>query len=205
MRQTQNSTRLDWRTPVDFFTAISLASGGFVLDAAADASNHLCKRWYGPGGEAEDALLVPDWPTEGKIWCNPPYENGDRWRQWLRKFQAEARKGASIVTLLPAATGTKWWAEEIVQCGADILFLTGRLAFQLPRSVRRKKSAPNHDSALVTFGPDVQGLVGWINSKPNERRVERLKRGMDAVEARELPGLPVSEPLDGVHEPSPVE
>lgn len=51
------------------------AEFGFTLDAAADAQNHKCPRYY---TREQDGLKQP-WP--GAVWCNPPY--GRQIGKWL--------------------------------------------------------------------------------------------------------------------------
>lgn len=131
----------DWATPDDLYTTYN-ALFGFVLDAAADRSNHKCARWFGPGGESEDALSVV-WPTaEGNIWLNPPYSKGLQSRfvrkafeeslrharnpHWLRPNQ---RPPGRIVCLLPARTDTKLF-HEVIQPFAEVTFLKGRVKFK---------------------------------------------------------------------------
>lgn len=48
-----------WETPDALFNTYD-SLFHFVLDAAADASNHKCVSWFGPGGVSEDALGA-DW------------------------------------------------------------------------------------------------------------------------------------------------
>jgi phage N-6-adenine-methyltransferase len=120
------STFTGWRTPRELFEPIALSVGGFAIDAAADSGNTLLPRWYGPGSElGEDALAVEEWLSPA--FCNPPYGKGIE--VWLRKFQEQARKGVSVVALLPARVETRWWYELVVPF-ADILFLVGRVPFE---------------------------------------------------------------------------
>jgi len=150
----------NWRTPSWFYEKVAAARGGFAVDAAADTSNHLCERWYGPGSPlAEDALEVSDWLTPA--FCNPPYVGGAEWRRWLDHFQRQAAQGNEVIALLPAATSTLWWRDGVLLARADVLFITGRLPFTTPEMT--KKSAPNHASALVLYGPMSSGQVGWID------------------------------------------
>lgn len=154
----RSSARKDWETPLWFFERLNKAAGGFLVDAAASAGNRLCEMWYGPGSLFPDALKVEVW--ESPAFCNPPYESGKQWLKWLIKFREQAELGNTVVVIMPAATGTEWWAEHVVAANADVLFCTGRLPFTLPD--RAAKSQPNHDSAVVVYSPESARRIGWI-------------------------------------------
>lgn len=154
----------EWQTPKVFFDTIQAALPGkvFAVDAAATAQNSLCPEWYGPGSLfGEDALAVPVW--DSPAWCNPPYVSDKEWERWLDKFAEQGALGNHVVTLIPAKVGTIWWAEKVVKQACDILFITNRLPFTLPGMT--KKTQPNHDSALVIWGPTTDSRVAWINWK----------------------------------------
>lgn len=55
-----------------------------------------------------DSLLL-EWPLDGLIWCNPPY--GRELARCAAKISEQARRGAEIITLVPARTDTRWWHE----------------------------------------------------------------------------------------------
>lgn len=133
-----SSGKDDWETPDDFFAEQNRIYD-FILDLAADEINHKCPRWYGPGGEVEDALMV-DWRPllhEGNLWLNPPYS-----RKLQKLFITKAKNAASavdrrtvakynsIVCLLPARTDTKLFHEVIRPHALSIDFLKGRLKFK---------------------------------------------------------------------------
>lgn len=48
-----------WRTPPELFQALD-ETFDFLIDGAADESNHLCESWFGPGGMSPDAIAA-DW------------------------------------------------------------------------------------------------------------------------------------------------
>lgn len=63
-------------------------------------------------GAAESISLPTDslklsWPLDGLIWCNPPY--GNELARCAMKIAEQARRGAEILTLVPARTDTQWW------------------------------------------------------------------------------------------------
>lgn len=140
-----SSAKQDWRSPQDLFDRYN-AQYHFVLDAAADHSNHLCKRWFGPGGEHEDALSVT-WPLHaGNIWLNPPYSRTLQAR-FVTKAINEVKRyhatlgadevGHSVVCLLPARTDTRLFHNLVYDEDlekrrypvASLRLLKGRLKF----------------------------------------------------------------------------
>ena len=151
--------KTDWRTPSSLFHLLQGAVGpAFAVDAAADSSNHICDRWYGPGSIwGEDALVVPKWASPA--FCNPPYS-----RQigvWIAKMNEQAALGVTIVSLLPAKVETKWWYEGVVLPQRDIYFLVGRVAFDPPMDWMGPVDSPKFPSAVVLFGPETKGRVMW--------------------------------------------
>ena len=152
-----------WRTPRQLWEPLDQAVGGFAVDAAADADNHLVADWFGPGSPiGEDALSIDEWPNPA--WCNPPYGRG--LTKWLDKFNQQASLGVNIIALLPAYVERKWWHEKIIIPGADVIFLVGRVAFEKPGSLVR--SQPRDPSALVIYGPTSAGRVGWLDWRKRE-------------------------------------
>ena len=129
-----------WETPQDFFDMLD-AEFCFTLDAAADAQNHKCPRYY---TREQDGLKQP-WP--GTVWCNPPY--GRQIGKWVQKASYEAAaNNNTIVMLLPARTDTRWFHTYIYkQPNVETRFVRGRLKFG-----GSKNSAP-FPSMVVIFKP----------------------------------------------------
>ncbi len=124
----------EWSTPQDFWDALD-AEFHFMVDAAASKTNHKCLTWFGP-----DNRLFPDalalgltWGGEGTVWLNPPYS---RCREFIAKATSEAKKGCTVVCLVPSRTDTRWWHEHVwdrethqPRPGVAIRFIKGRLKF----------------------------------------------------------------------------
>src|SRR5262249_28687435 len=127
----------DWSTPQDLFDACNRIFG-FTLDACAQPHNAKCLRYYSP---IDDGLAQP-WT--GAVWMNPPY--GRAIGKWMRKAWQSSQQGATVVCLVPARTGSKWWRDYAEN--GQITFLAGRLRFG-----NSKTGAP-FPSALVVFGGD---------------------------------------------------
>jgi DNA (cytosine-5)-methyltransferase 1 len=152
-----------WRTPPALFARLDAAHGPFVLDAAADAANHLCPHWLGPGGLAEDALRAAWVVGHGvggpplRAWCNPPYSRG-MVGAFVRKATHEAAIGHARTTLLiPAWTDQPWWHLHLwdgqrgaFRPGVHVEFLLGRVRFLRPDG--GKASSPTFPSIVVTIG-----------------------------------------------------
>ena len=114
-----------WATPDDLFNELN-ARYHFTLDGAADASNHKLPRWWGPGGEREDALGEP-WALPERVFFNPPYSRG-RQRAWVEAAIDYAWRGGFSVGLLPADTSTKLFHDLIWQ-RYRVEFLKKRVRF----------------------------------------------------------------------------
>ena len=120
----------DWETPDEIFETYN-ALYHFDLDAAADATNHKTPRWYGPGGEREDALSPDPWVADGAVWLNPPYSRGLQ-AQFVRRALRESFLSIGdtlMVCLLPARTDTKLF-HEIIEPHGQVRFIKGRLKFK---------------------------------------------------------------------------
>jgi phage N-6-adenine-methyltransferase len=127
---------IEWETPPDLFAKLN-AEYCFTLDAAATPENAKCARYF----TREQDGLKQEW--KGTVWLNPPY--GRVLREWLRKAHRSAERGATVVCLIPARTGTSWWHDLVLPHAETIRLLRGRLKFG-----GANNSAP-FDSAIVVF------------------------------------------------------
>lgn len=157
--QKPGKSRQDYRTPVAFLEAVKRRFGllAFGIDLAADDANYVAPTYY---TEKENALTQP-WRTKGREfgWCNPPFATI---APWVEKAYREARIGARVLMLLPAAVGANWW-RDWVDGKAFVLFLNGRLTF-----VGETTPYPK-DCALLVYGPDVapgSTVWSWAEKKP---------------------------------------
>lgn len=149
-----------WSTPLDFWRELD-REFEFVLDAAATQDTSLVGfPYYGPDhpyGDGEmggpDAL-AGDWHAvigTGAAYCNPPYS---QCAEFVAKAAAEAKKGCTVVMLIPSRTDTRYWHEHIwdrekhqPRPGVEVRFLKGRLKFG-----NSQNSAP-FPSVIVVFRP----------------------------------------------------
>lgn len=132
-----------WATPQDFFDKVN-AVFNFNLDVCALPDNAKCDRFFSP----EDDGLKQEWT--GTCWMNPPYSR--EIAQWVNKASEEAKKGSTIVALLPVRTDARWWQENCLN--REIHFIRGRLKFG--NSIN---SAP-FGCAVVVFRPSLSD-VDW--------------------------------------------
>lgn len=123
-----------WSTPQDFFDNLN-AKYNFTLDPCATAENAKCEKFYTP----EDDGLSKDWSNE-IVFMNPPYGRGIV--RWMEKA---ANSGTTVVCLVPARTDTRWWHSYVIDMGAEVQFVRGRLKFG-----ESKNSAP-FPSAVVIY------------------------------------------------------
>lgn len=118
-----SSTKNDWETPEGLFAALD-REFRFTLDAAANAANAKCRRYY----TVEDNGLIQDWGGE-TVFCNPPYGNKET-GEWTRKCYEEAQKPETTVVLLIPARTDRASFHDYVLGKAEIRFIRGRLKFE---------------------------------------------------------------------------
>jgi len=156
------SHREDWRTPPDLFAALN-AEFGFTLDAAANAANHLCERYY----TAEDSAFGHSWKGE-RVFCNPPY--GRDSGRWIAKFAEAVHEGAQvIVALLPARTDTRAFHDYLYQKpGVELRFLRGRLRFGHPDTGVPMNPAPF--PSMIAIFRNTQSTTSQGDTTPCDAR-----------------------------------
>ncbi|EJJ4102993.1 phage N-6-adenine-methyltransferase [Salmonella enterica] len=139
-----------WRTPPEIFHALN-AEFCFVLDAAANAENALCRLYI---TEQQNTLftpwkeVMPDIP--GYVWLNPPYS---RPMPFVKKAVNENEdNGIGCVMLLPADISVSWFIEAI-KTAHEVRFITGgRLSF-LNAITGKPVNGNNKGSMLVIWHP----------------------------------------------------
>lgn len=137
----------EWSTPAEFYRDLD-AEFCFGLDAAATRDNAKVSCWSSDSLRSD--WLALSW-AQHPVWLNPPYS---QCRQFIAKAAQEARKGATVVCLVPSRTDTRWWHEHVWDActntyrpGVEVRFVKGRLKFG-----GSKNSAP-FPSAVVIFRP----------------------------------------------------
>ncbi len=127
----------EWATPQWLFDALH-REFAFTLDPCATRENAKCPRFF----TRDDDGLLQNWGDE-VVFMNPPY--GAMISRWMWKAYDSARKGATIVCLVPARTDTGWWHRYAMR--GEVRLLRGRLKFGSATN-----SAP-FPSAIVIFRP----------------------------------------------------
>lgn len=118
---------IEWETPKDLFDELD-AEFHFALDVCATPKNAKCLNYF----TKEQNGLIQGW--HGHCFMNPPY--GLAIRDWVSKAHMEAKKGVTVVCLLPVRSDTQWfhkyiWDKEKHRCrdGVELRLLEGRLKF----------------------------------------------------------------------------
>jgi phage N-6-adenine-methyltransferase len=152
----------EYETADDFF-AVTDEEFGFVLDAAASATNKKCKKYLGldhPVTACRDALAISWFFLVGKgpVWLNPPYS---KCGPFVAKAAEEAKLGVATTMLIAARTDTRYWHKYIwdrknhrPRPGVEVRFLKGRLKFKLHiTNMMRKqvmKLAPDYTEKQIS-------------------------------------------------------
>ena len=123
-----------WSTPDDFYQDLH-KEFDFNLDPCSNHENHKTEKYF----TKEDDGLAQSWDGY-RVFMNPPY--GREIGHWMKKA-SEAR--SLVVCLVPARTDTRWWHDNVIDKGAEVRFVKGRLKFG-----GSKNSAP-FPSAVVIY------------------------------------------------------
>ena len=125
----------EYATPVDLFNELD-QEFHFTLDPCATPDNAKCAKFY----TYHENGLAQDW-SKDIVFMNPP--QGGETEKWMAKAYRESRKGATVVCLVPAYTGTRWWHEYAMK--GHIRYLRGKIRF-----IDAKYQAPFY-SVIVVF------------------------------------------------------
>ena len=113
-------------TPMVFVDACEARYGCIRMDLAATKENS--RRGSSSCYTVEDDAFSKDWEVDlkGDVgWLNPPY--GDI-GAWAKKADAEAKKGARVVMLVPASVGSNWY-RDYIHFRHPVDFINGRIMF----------------------------------------------------------------------------
>jgi phage N-6-adenine-methyltransferase len=114
----------EWPTPQWFVDELAREFGPFELDPCATDTNRKAPKHF---TKADDGLAQTWAPL--RVFMNPPYGRGII-EKWCEKAAMEARRGALVVGLIPARTDTRWFHRWVVEEGAEVRFVKGRLTFE---------------------------------------------------------------------------
>lgn len=129
----------DVGTPDEFLAAVRQVFGTPYFDLAASKQNHVTKHYYTPEHDALSPTtkwphFKPTWGSHPAghrvfqrwLWLNPPYSNI---QSWVERCVMEKQRGRSIMVLIPASVGSRWWS-EYVEAHAYVLPLIPRMRFK---------------------------------------------------------------------------
>lgn len=89
-----------------------------------------------------DDLLKQEWFNSSFV--VPNYTNIQK---WVKKSVEEAKKGKTIVTLMPSRTNTKWFTELVLCTATEIRFIEGRI------TMPGFKSQSPFPDCIAIYGP----------------------------------------------------
>lgn len=155
------STVKNWNTPIEYVVAIKEFFGGTIsLDPCSNEYSVV-------NAEVSYSLpvdgLVESWDYKF-IYVNPPYGRNGKTsiRDWLLKC-ADAGKNSEVIALIPVATNTRHWQNNIFLTASSICFLkVARLKFWLEGKPVDKGSPMS--CCLVYWGKDKQKFETMFSS-----------------------------------------
>lgn len=134
-----------WRTPRELFDALN-RHYRFEVDAAANADNHLCPEWYGPGSPFAEDGLCAQWNKP--VFCNPGFSMLHKWVPYAALMvKTLSRCPLACVVVHHAPSSLKWW-ESVTGFADDVLQLTPRVNF-IPAPGVPKSSNPRETDLIV--------------------------------------------------------
>lgn len=185
-RITKGGKKGVYTTPDDLRSAVRNRFGAIIHDLAALASNKFCEKFFSP---EDDAFKFSWWEIKGRCWLNPPFTF---LRPWIEKAYNDARLGADIVCLVPAAVGSRWFRKFVFK-KADVYFLDGRIVFDQESGTPYPK-----DCMIIHFHKKMSGIIDiwdWRDSMDpiymSDRRTRRLEK--EAKEAAQKAALAEAE------------
>jgi phage N-6-adenine-methyltransferase len=145
LRRGHLTGQVEWYTPPTYLDSARQVMGGFDVDPASSQVAQEQVRATSYFTRDDDGLAQP-WT--GKVWCNPPYCDADK---FVDKLLAEIKAGRTTeaVLLVNAYSDTRWF-HKAAHAAAAICFTLGRIRFETPD--RQPQSQPPHGSALMYFG-----------------------------------------------------
>ena len=155
--------RGEWRTPPEFWSVID-REFSITVDGAANAGNHLCDVWYGPGSPRGDDFINPMIPPQNEtIYINPPFGKMMPWV--LAAYRATINgRGNCVLMMARCAPSTRWW-RVCVRSASEIRLLSPRVDFLAPPGIDASKN--NQENALIIFGargprwPKTDYILTW--------------------------------------------
>ena len=149
-----------WRTPPALVASCAARWGAIDMDLAAEPGASVAPRWWGPGGECEEAFSPRLFDCNGGwsafyagtkpsvCWCNPPFTKVAEFTALCAKLAAA---GSTVIQVAKVVPEVRWW-DLIWSCASQVWVPDRRIAFIHPETGRRVSGA-SHAHALVVWGP----------------------------------------------------
>ncbi|HCE2128184.1 TPA: phage N-6-adenine-methyltransferase [Vibrio parahaemolyticus] len=135
-----------WQTPPAVFEKLN-EEFNFTLDATAEPETALCDHYF----TIDDDALTQGWGNQ-MVYCNPPYS---QLKDFAKKAQEEAKKGATVVMLVPARTDTKAFHDYLSH--GEVRLIKGRLKFLMEG---KEQDAAPFPSMVCVMGKDREQKIG---------------------------------------------
>jgi phage N-6-adenine-methyltransferase len=184
----------NWPTPQDFYDRLD-AEFGFELDVCSSRANRKAPSYFALDHEDVDRRdgLEADWSdggATGTVWMNPPY--GKTIREWMSKaFDTAHTTGRTVVCLVPVRSSSQWWHDLVLNTGAEVRYVKGRLTFG------DATNSAAFASAVVIYRPsDVVGTPGEVSAVVNKVKAAPAPKSSQAAAPHEL-AAPVVSPVPG--------
>ena len=133
------------------------------VDVFADKENHVLERWWGKGGEKEDAWEGSwDFREQGYLWMNPPF--GVLW-EVVDKIVED---GARVILICPNWPRDKWWKKLRALAVDEVWYPKGTKIF-----IREGELMPG--TKLGVHAYLVDGTLGLTDRVANKLKSDTKK------------------------------
>ena len=167
--RTVNIDKRKYSTPQPFFDRLNAVFGPFTLDAAAETSTAKCDKYF----TEEDDSLIQDW-SQDTVFLNAPFGRHEMackpkckkkrcvtrgfhiekdipgTEDWVQKAWIESLKGATVVAIIPASTGTKWF-HSYVMGATKLIIVEGRVSYFYKGE---STGSPDFDTIVAVWTPE---------------------------------------------------
>ena len=165
----------DWGTPQWLFNILN-HEFNFNLDVCADETNRKCEYYIPPHKNG----IFSKWLSRN--FCNPPY--GNEIKKWVNKAIVECSQiemvfgnvsqiSKKCVMLLPSRTDTKWFHLLLSQKNVELLFIPGRLKFEIDREEMKQ---PAQFPSMLAFFNCKKESIEKVKEKIYEHKTKRAPR-----------------------------
>ncbi len=167
--RTINIDKRKYGTPQNFFDRLNNVFGPFTLDPCAEKSTAKCSLFF---TEEDDGLSL-DW-GEHTVFMNPPFgrhelackvsckkkrckERGHHidkdiagTEDWVSKAWTASLSGATVVGIVPASTGTKWFHDYVMRA-EKLIIIEGRVSYMYKGETT---GSPDFDTIVAVWTPE---------------------------------------------------